>query len=175
MLKFLFREHAWTEVNRLHHASRRHNSKQSVKIGLIWDISSIQRNSERLGTIHFKLDSLFRYASDVWEQCCTAEGIEGGGGVKLTNKFHITVWPSTDREQSRFVLMSRFPYHFTTWVRIFYYSADSDPESSYACATTSHPWFFHFVITGNVLFCFSSSIIAGFDVINTTLRSTMAL
>ena len=56
--KLLFSEHARTEVNRLHHATRCHNSKQRVKERLIRDVSSIQRDREGLGAIDFKMDPL---------------------------------------------------------------------------------------------------------------------
>lgn len=58
MLKVFFSNHAGTEVNRLHHASSRHNTEQRVEVRFIRDVSSIQRNREGLGTIHLKMNSL---------------------------------------------------------------------------------------------------------------------
>ena len=58
MLKVFFSEHPRTEVNRLHHASSRHNTEQRVEVRFIRDIGSIQGNREGLGTIHLKMDSL---------------------------------------------------------------------------------------------------------------------
>lgn len=65
MLNVLFNEHARTEVNRLHHASSRHNTEQRVEVRLIRDISSIQRNREGLGTVHLKMNSLKGHVSTV--------------------------------------------------------------------------------------------------------------
>lgn len=72
MQKVLLSEHARTEVNRLHHASRRHNPKQRVEIRLIRDISSIQRDREGLGTVHLKLNSLQKMCENVSAACVTA-------------------------------------------------------------------------------------------------------
>ena len=58
MQELFFREHSRTEVNRLHHASCCHNTKQCVKVGLIRDISSIQRDREGFGTIDLKMHTL---------------------------------------------------------------------------------------------------------------------
>ena len=58
MQELFFREHSRTEVNRLHHASCCHNTKQRVKVGLIRDISSIQRDREGFGTIDLKMHTL---------------------------------------------------------------------------------------------------------------------
>ena len=58
MQELFFREHSRTEVNRLHHASCCHNTKQCVKVGLIQDISSIQRDREGFGTIDLKMHTL---------------------------------------------------------------------------------------------------------------------
>lgn len=58
MQELFFREHARTEVNRLHHASCCHNTKQRIKVGLIQDISSIQRDCEGFGTIDLKMNTL---------------------------------------------------------------------------------------------------------------------
>ena len=58
MQELFFREHSWTEVNRLHHASCCHNTKQRVKVGFIRDISSIQRDREGFGTVDLKMHTL---------------------------------------------------------------------------------------------------------------------
>ena len=58
MQELFFREHSRTEVNRLHHASCCHNTKQRVKVGFIRDISSIQRDREGFGTIDLKMHTL---------------------------------------------------------------------------------------------------------------------
>ena len=58
MQELFFREHSRTEVNRLHHASCCHNTKQCVKVGLIRDISSIQRDREGFGTVDLKMHTL---------------------------------------------------------------------------------------------------------------------
>ena len=58
MQELFFREHSRTEVNRLHHASCCHNTKQRVKVGLIRDISSIQRDREGFGTVDLKMHTL---------------------------------------------------------------------------------------------------------------------
>ena len=58
MQELFFRKHSRTEVNRLHHASCCHNTKQRVKVGLIRDISSIQRDREGFGTIDLKMNAL---------------------------------------------------------------------------------------------------------------------
>ena len=58
MQELFFRKHSRAEVNRLHHASCCHNTKQRVKVGLIRDISSIQRDREGFGTIDLKMHTL---------------------------------------------------------------------------------------------------------------------
>ena len=58
MQEIFFRKHSRTEVNRLHHASCCHNTKQRVKVGLIRNISSIQRGREGFGTVDLKMDTL---------------------------------------------------------------------------------------------------------------------
>lgn len=58
MQELFFRKHSRTEVDRLHHASCCHNTKQRVKVRLIRDISSIQRDREGFGTIDLNMHTL---------------------------------------------------------------------------------------------------------------------
>ena len=58
MQELVFREHSRTEVNRLHHASCCHNTKQRVKVGFIRDSSSIQRDRKGPGTVDLKMHTL---------------------------------------------------------------------------------------------------------------------
>lgn len=69
MKKLFFREHARTEIHRLHHTTRCKNSKHCIQIRFIREIRFIKRDREGLGAIYFYLDFLEKTQNSFENKC----------------------------------------------------------------------------------------------------------